>query len=164
MSGLLLRVDLSSLLRREGDVDNSGAGNDVVIGDRVTNLRNNGVDPAVSDILRNGNGVTITDLGVVNVETSKESSVLTGLNTVTGDGNLLTTADVAGNLGGGESLDGESGVGVRAAGDEGSSERVGLVEVERSAEVTREAVTLENRRSDPACGSETKSKWKEKED
>lgn len=158
---LLLRVDLSSLSSRKVDVDDGRTSNDVVIGDRVTNARDNRVNPAVTNSLRNSDRVTIANLGVVNLETSEESSVLTRLNAVTVDGNLLTTANVTRDGGGGESLNGKSGVRGRAAGDEGSCERVGLVEVERSAEITRESVTELDGGLDPGCWSETKSEQKD---
>lgn len=147
---LLLGVDLGSLGAGEGDVDDGGTGDDVVVSDRVADLGDDHVDAAVADTLGDGDGVAVADLGVEDLETGKEGGVLTGLNTITGDSHLLATADIARDLGTGEGLDGKSRIGVGARLDQRRSERVGLVEVKRRAGVTRESIAVKNRRGYPS--------------
>lgn len=139
---LLVGVESLGLVGVEGNVNDTGAGNGVVIRNRGVVLDDDDVRSAVSELSGDSDGEAVSDLDVVNVEAGEEGGVLAGLDTVTRKGQGLALALVTGVGKRGEGSDGEGGVAVRARGDEGSSERVGLVEAQRGVEDFAETVTL----------------------
>lgn len=144
-----LVVESGSVLGREGDVEDKGASDGVVVGDGLVARGNNTVRAAVTGLLGDG-GLAAVDGGEVGLEAGEDGEVLAVLDGVTGDLDGLTRlGGSVGCHGDGEGSDGESRVGRRAGLDEGSGQRVGLVEVEWGVEGLAEGVTLADGAGDP---------------
>ena len=131
LGGGLLHVgeaDLLALVRRVKEVRSDGASNGVVVGDGLGVARDDeGVGAAAAD-LGNGN-LAVLDGGELGGEGVEEGDLLAVLDAVTRDlDGSSGLEDGLADLESGEGLDGEGGVGLGAALDEGSGKRVDLRE------------------------------------
>ena len=128
---------------RSEDVDNSGSGNGVIVGEgRVARGKDSvsltaGTKVAAGNLARDGLGLGVDSRGLKDRPGDKGPGDEQRARRVLevgrqGEGDVLLLAEETGALGSerGESLDGQSGVAARARLDEGRSKGVDLVEVE----------------------------------